>query len=193
MHVLKTTTKSKKKKDGNSYQSSLKNQVCLLGHQGHNDEGCRTQRWKDFMEYKKKMKEKPSSTKESAQLTASAQDQADLPYYDEAFSASLFKALDIFDTGATTHMFADPSILEDVVTIPPSHISVASKGGLFWATLKGSVNFHGLILRNVLHSPELTADLISIGRLCDAAFVAVFRSQDGVLINSSKRIVLRLT
>lgn len=193
MHVSKSATKPKKKKDGNSNQGSSNSQTCSLGHQGHNDEGCRTQRWNDFMEYEKKLKGKAAPAKESAQLTASSQEQADLSYYDEAFSASTHNVPDIFDTGATTHMFADRSRMNGVASISPSRIGVASKGGSIWATLKGSVNLHGLILRNVLHSPELTANLISIGRLCDAGYVALFRSQDGVLFDSSKRIVLRLT
>lgn len=145
------------------------------------------------MDFEKKNKGKASTGKESAQLTASIQEQADLSYYDEAFSVSSSRVPDIFDTGATTHMFADQSRMKDLVAIPPSRIGVASKTGSIWATLKGSVNYHGLILKNVLHSPELTANLISIGRSCDSGIVAVFRSQDGVLIDSSKRVVLRLT
>ena len=196
LHASKPTSKPEKKKDGPAHQGSSNGLICSLGHPGHSDEGCRTQRWSDFMEYEKKMKGKVLNVKESAQLTNSAQEQADISYYDEAFSAfssRVTKVPDIFDTGATTHMFSDKSRFNNLTSISPSCIGVASKEGSIWATQKGSVNFHGLTLRNVLHSPELTANLISIGLLCDSGIVAVFRAQDGLLINSDKQVILRLT
>lgn len=53
------------------------------------------------MEYEEKIKGKASTVKETAQLTNCTQEQADILYYDEEFSASLYRAAefpDIFDT-----------------------------------------------------------------------------------------------
>lgn len=189
---------SKKKKKSTGKAPASGGLTCSLGHPGHDNLGCKTQRWNEFMEYDKAKRSKNTGQKatESAQYTKEAspnQDETFVSYYDEAFATTTHPVRDIFDTGASTHMFSDCTRLTSTLEIPPSRIGVASKDGAIWATVKGSVNIHGLHLKNVLHSPELTSNLISIGRLCDDGYVAIFRSQDGVILDESKRIVLRLT
>lgn len=192
------TNQVKKKKKSTGKQAVSDTLTCSLGHPGHDDEGCKTQRWTEFMEYDKARRNKTikSNVTESAQLTKDLSDTPDdalVSYYDEAFLTSTSSSpRDIFDTGASTHMFSDRSRMTGIIDIPPSRIGVASKGGAIWATVKGSVSIHGLHLRNVLHSPELTGNLISIGRLCDDGYVAIFRSQDGVILDKSKKVALRL-
>lgn len=90
-------------------------------------------------------------------------------------------------------MFLNRLRLTGIINILPLRIGIASKEEAIWATVKGSDDIHGLKLRNVLHSPELTGNLISIGNLWDNAYIAIFCSQDGVIINQSKQVVLRLT
>lgn len=189
---------SKKKKKSPVKGTSSGTITCSLGHPGHDDDGCKIQRWQEFMEFDKARRTKASGYKgtESAQHTddsAIEQDEVHISYYEEAFTASVNPSRDIFDTGATAHMFSDTSRMTSLIDIPPSCIGVASKDGSIWASVKGSVNLFGITLRNVLHSPELTGNLISIGRLCDDGYVAIFRAQDGVILNFSKQVVLRLT
>lgn len=147
------------------------------------------------MEYDKAKKKSQSKQAETAQLTATSsniKDEVDVSYYDEAFSASVNPNRDIFDTGATSHMFSDRSRLTNAVRIPPSRIGVASKNGSIWASVKGLVKISGITLRDVLHSPELTGNLISVGRLCDDGHTAIFRAQEGYILDKSKRVLLRL-
>lgn len=195
--LLTSKNQLPKKKKKPSDKPSSTTVTCSLGHPGHTDEGCRTQRWDEFMEFEREKKAKALKSKgpESAQHTAASTDDqngTDLSYYDEAFTTFLTPSCDIFDTGATTHMFSDSSRLSNLTNIPPSRIGVASKGGSIWSTTKGSVLMPGLTLRDVLYSSELTANLISIGRLCDDGYTALFRAQDGYILNSSKKVVLRL-
>lgn len=193
----KNNQQKKPKKQGGKQSSDKNVTTCSLGHPGHDDNGCKTQRWNEFMEYDKAVREKKISPKpkESAQLTATTsthQDEVNLSYYDEAFITSITHSRDIFDTGATSHMFSNHGRLSHPVDTPPSRIGVASKSGAIWSTVKGSVHLSGITLRNVLYSPELTGNLISIGRLCDDGYVAIFRAQDGVILDKSRNILLRL-
>lgn len=193
--VSKNAPSKKKKKP--MKDTSNNTVTCSLGHPGHDDEGCKTQRWNEFMEYDKSRKNKSNASKnvDSAQFTSVSdinQHDMEMSYYDEAFTTNVSSKRDIFDTGATTHMFSDVSRMTSLIDIPPSRIGVASKGVSIWATLKGAVNLFGINLRDVLHSPDLAGNLISIGRLCDDGYTAVFRSRDGVILNKSKEVVVRL-
>lgn len=89
-------------------------------------------------------------------------------------------------------MFSALSRMTCMINIPPSRIGVALKDGSIWASVKGSVNLSGTTLRDVLNSPELTGNLISIGRLCDDGYTAIFQSQDGAILDQDKKVVLRL-
>lgn len=46
-----------------------------------------------------------------------------------------------------------------------------------------------LSLRRVLYSDQLTANLISVGRLCDDGYIAVFRKTNGYLLDKHWRVV----
>lgn len=114
-------------------------------------------------------------------------------YYDTAFSATTTHTRPtIMDTGARSHMFGARDAFRTQSNISPTRIRVASKGGAIWATMKGSLSFGGIALKNVLYSDHLTGNLISIGRLCDEGYTAVFYQKHGHILDSEKRIVLHM-
>lgn len=57
----KSNQVKKKKKKSPGKQATPDTLTCSLGHPGHNDEGCKTQRWNEFMEYDKAKKNKNAS------------------------------------------------------------------------------------------------------------------------------------
>lgn len=188
-----------KKKDSSMPSNGL---VCSLGHPGHNDENCRVRRWRAFKEYEKTEKAKSSSrSKEVAKITSdslgnSNNEESHPSYWESAFSATISHALPssplLGDTGASSHMFKDKHIIEDIESIKPTMIGVASKEGAIWASERGSVSLGSMRLSSVFYSPKLTGNLVSIGRLCDQGYHAVFHKTWGVILNSSDKVVLRL-
>lgn len=121
-------------------------------------------------------------------------DQVHPSYYDTAFSASTLPIHEtLFDTGSTAHMFKDKSLLDCPIEISPTKISVASEDGEIWATHRGSVDIGLVRLSNVLYSKKLTSNLISVGRLCDSGFKAVFTKNDGCIKDSSGRVLIRMS
>lgn len=194
-----------KKKEYNHQQPPNKDTIyCSLVHAGHNDDQCRTKRWREFKEYQSSMKGKSSSetskekTDNVAQMTRvdaihpDDSGEVDVSYYDTAFSAFQSKLPNVFDTGATSHMFGEREAFDSLSMSEPSQIAVASKGGEIWAKARGSVTIGNITLRNVLYSNKLTANLISIGKLCDDGYTAVFHQKTGYLFDSNRRIVLRM-
>lgn len=76
--------------------------------------------------------------------------------------------------------------------ITPTSIGVASTDGLIWATDEGSVKLGILNLSNVLYSLKLTGNLVSIGRLCDDGYHAVFHKDWGVILDAKDRVVIKM-
>lgn len=82
---------------------------CSLGHPGHSDENCKTKQWREFKAYQDTVKENKSM--DAAKLTCEQpsnsvnEPDADVSYYDTAFSAKTTKLPTVMDTGASSHMF----------------------------------------------------------------------------------------
>ena len=197
--------KPKKNESQHQQQTNKDTIFCSLGHAGHTDDQCRTKKWREFKEYQKSMKGKSTSeaskekTEEVAQMTSveaiqsEESEEVDVSYYDTAFSALESRLPEVFDTGATSHMFGDKKAFDSISNSKPSQIAVASKGGEIWAKARGSVTIGNLTLRDVLYSNKLTANLISIGKLCDDGYTAVFHKKHGYLLDPHRRVVLRMT
>lgn len=183
----------KKKSPDQQKTSHLK---CSLGHPGHTDENCRTRKWKAFLEFEKSSKSNSANqaqTSDSAQLsqTISEADE-DMSYWESAFSATTLCVPIIGDTGAPSHMFSDLSLLSNLKSCRPTRIGVASKDGEIWARHQRSVRLARLTLKNVLHSPKLTGNLISIGRLCDDGYNVSFNKNLAIISYQSDKEVLRM-
>lgn len=87
------------------------------------------------------------------------------------------------DTGASSHMFGEKAAFSSLHQTSPSHIEVASKGGFIVSTSRGGVKLGALSLKNILYSDQLTGNLISVGRLCNDGYLAVFQKTDGYLLD----------
>lgn len=83
-------------------------------------------------------------------------------------------------------------MFEDLESITPTSIGVASKQGAKWALQRGSAKIGSICLSNVLYSPKLTANLVSIGWLCDDGYHAIFRKACGAILNSKNEVFTRL-
>ena len=191
---LSSKPKYEKKKD-HFQENSAK---CSLGHPGHTDENCRVRRFRAFVEYEKKLKSEESSSKSKNHVAQVAQSSVDAEvhpsYWESAFSATNTSTIPTFgDTGATSHMFSDRSKITDLQPIPPTRIGVASKDGAIWTNQKGKVSFGSMTLTDVLYSSKLTGNLISIGRLCDEGYRAVFDRYTGIVSDAQGRVVLRMS
>lgn len=176
-------SKKFKKKDYNHDSNSKDVAVCSLGHPGHTDENCKTKQWREFKAYQESVKD--NKTTEAAQLTREgpsnlmSEPEADVSYYDTAFSVTTTTLPTVMDTGASSHMFGERSAFTSMQASSPSKIGVASKGGSISARHRGCVDLGSLKLNGVLYSDELTGNLILVGRLCDDGYTATFRQRDG--------------
>lgn len=186
-----------KKREHNNQNISKDVITCSLGHPGHSDENCKTRQWREFKTYQDSLKEK--KTKDEAKLTlddipdGTIEPDADISYYDTAFSVMATTLPTVMDTGASSHMFGDKSTFRSMHPSPPSKIAVASKGGAIFSRYQGCVEMGSLNLKNVLYSNELTGNLISVGRLCDDGYTAIFRQRDGFILNKQRQVILRMT
>ena len=155
--------------------------VCSLGHPGHTDENCKTRQWREFKAFQDSQKDKPT---DAAKLTRDElplnEPDADVSYYDTAFSATTSSLPTVMDTGASSHMYGDRKPFVSIRSTPPSPIAVASKNGSIQSRHKGCVALGRLLLKDVLYSDQLTGNLISVGRLCDDGYSAVFRQQSWI-------------
>lgn len=92
-------------------------------------------------------------------------------YYDEAYATGHEdQSLITLDTACTSHMFGNRSFLHHLKPMPLSPIQVASKTGDIYAHEQGVAILGQLHLKNVIHSPELSANLIPAGILYDDGF-----------------------
>lgn len=186
--------KKYKKRDGPTYIITKDTVICSLGHPGHTDDNSKTKQWHDPKTYQDMMKSKLSSSSggkpgDASQLAndervnSSLEPDVDVSYYDTAFSATTTSLPTVMDTGASSHMFGDKTTFSSIHSTPTSHIGVPSKGGSSQSTSRGCVQLGALILRDVLYSNQLTGNLISIGRICDDGYLAVFRKRDGFILD----------
>lgn len=169
---------------------------CSLGHPGHSDENCKTKQWREFKAYQDTVKENKSM--DAAKLTCEQpsnsvnEPDADVSYYDTAFSAKTTKLPTVMDTGASSHMFGGKSAFSLLRSTSPSNIAVASKGGSISSRQQGCVNLGSLIFKEVLYSSELTGNLVSVGRLCDDGYTAIFQQRDGLILTKDHKVIIRM-
>lgn len=84
----------------------------------------------------------------------------------------------VVDSGTTTHLTVDKSILQDWEE-DDTEISVAKAGSSIRAERCGSVEFEECFFNNVLYAPELRKNLLSVGAICD---------QGGQVISSKEKV-----
>lgn len=99
---------------------------------------------------------------------------ADISYYNTAFSAMVTKLPTVMDTGASSHMFGEKLAFSSIRSTSPSNIAVASKGGSISSTQQGCVSLGSLLLKDVLYSTDLTGSLVSVDRLCHDGYTTIF-------------------
>lgn len=190
--VTRSNEESKKRK--NKKKNFNKNLTCSFGHVGHTDKKCRDKMMddlkKEIVELKKE-KFRSTSTTNAAKLVV---DESKSSHWDEAFIAtddqlSLLDAV-ILDSGSTCQMFKDRIYFESISEIQPSRIGVASKGTLIIAKQKGTAVINGLRLDNVLYPTQLSANLISISKLCDSGLKAELKGVTGAIVNKDGKVIL---
>lgn len=103
------------------------------------------------------------------------------------------------DSGATDHMVNDDSVLVDCVNIDndasikcakkQSSLSARKRGTLFTRNANGV----GLKFNNVIFSPDLAVNLISIRRLNEKGFLAIVRNATITVTNSEGMVILQGT
>lgn len=183
-----------KKKDNSHHPNSKDVVVCSLGHPGHTDEHCKTKQWREFKAFQDSRKDKPA---DAAKLTRDEiqpiEPDADVSYYDTAFSATTSSLPTVMDTGASSHMYGDKKPFTSIRPTPASPIAVASKNGSILSRHKGCVALGNITLNDVLYSDQLTGNLISVGRLCDDGYTALFRRKVGYILDKHGRIVIQMT
>lgn len=192
--ALAASTSDSKQKTAPT-KPSTKKASCSLGHSGHTDKQCRVRKFRDMeremSELKKdwELKSKPEQAQTATTNTMSPS------YWDHAFSCYDSPSIltEIADTGASSHMYKDESKFDNLEFTPPVSISIASKDGSISATKKGQVTIDSLTLKDVLHSKELSSNLISIGKFCNEGHVAIFCETSGSIIDPHGKQVMLLT
>lgn len=175
-------------------KSNSNKTTCLLGHMGHTDENCKVRRFREMeKEIAELKKDRESLSRPEQAQTAAAPASTDPSYWDAAFTCheDSLKQAEIADTGASNHMYGDESKFDSISPSTPVSISVASKDGGIVSSRRGKVTVDSLTLTNVLHSDKLSSNLISIGRLCDDGYTAVFRQTSGDVLDYNGRSVLK--
>lgn len=175
--------------------------VCSLGHPGHSDERCYTRIRKEERELANKYCEMIKKNGETAQLTStrtanqtpSSINNAPVApsYYDEAYAVGTQDLLFVtLDTGCTSHMFGNRQYLSRMRQIPPSPIHVASKSGDIYAKEKGTAHIGRFRLENLIHSPELAANLILAGMLYDKGYNIKWNARTAEVISTDGSVLL---
>lgn len=108
-------------------------------------------------------------------------------------ASSLQKELWYVDSGATSHMCNNRNIFTHI----SDHIEVIALAGdkQITAVGKGDVVIHNsgfeLLLENVLYSPELQANFISVSKAVDRGLSVKFNSKKAVMTRSDSTVVLQ--
>lgn len=112
-------------------------------------------------------------------------------FYDEAFHVGP-QSLDklTLDTAATSNMFGNESLLRDVHPSTPSEIGMASKTDSIIAKHRGLFKLGRLTLHDVLYSPKLSVNLISVGYLYDAGYTIQWSKTMATVFNSDGEAVI---
>lgn len=189
--ITSTTKPVFKKKKETWYQDQFR---CSLGHSGHTDDRCRLRIQNELDECRKLLSQHKISTESAKTAITSTTSEVYPSYYDHAFTAHIPPSNDeVYDTGATSHMSPDLSRFSSSTSIKPRLIGVAAKASTIWADRMGFVSIGQLTLNDVLYSRELTGTLVSVGRLCDAGYRAVFTKKNWYILSSTGNVIARMT
>lgn len=165
---------------------------CSLGHIGHTDENCRDKLLADLTKEVKDLWMRGTKS-ETAKVATINEDDKKWNWDESYYVGSTIKADEVIvDSGSTNHMFNNKSYFSSISPMSPSCIGVASKGTTIWAKEKGVVKIQGLTLHNVLYSPMLASNLLSVGQLCDEGYNVNFSSKNGSITSSDKKILIPL-
>jgi transposase InsO family protein len=104
--------------------------------------------------------------------------------------------VEIYDSGASRHMSPYRSKFINFSEIPPKKIRTADrhtflatgKGDMYIMVPKGKTETK-VLLRDVLYSPEMSATLVSIGRIVAAKHTVLFRGATLQILNSADKVV----
>jgi hypothetical protein len=96
----------------------------------------------------------------------------------------------IFDSGATTHLVSDKSLLTGVRDVPETNMSTAVRGRNATIRQRGTVQLNDKWkLLDVAHVAGAQTNLISEGRLCDGGY-SVLKTKDFVRVMKDGRVML---
>ena len=106
-------------------------------------------------------------------------------------SGNEFKSRTLLDSAATDYCFRDRADFERYSTATSGTGEAAIKDSTFDVVGKGTVtkskaNRESITLRfnNAIHTPQLSSNLISIGRLCDAGYKVLFDKEKALVYDS---------
>ena len=150
--------------------------------------GCRVPQCHWFQEDSRKRKKQLAEEQaEEAQMTRRSSDESEVKFTDDSSYSYLPKTERrsrdhaILDSGATSHMLKDDSLMIHK-NESSARINTASNKSLT-AESRGSAPIHlgkgmaRMQLKDVLYVPEITANLLSIAKLCDAGFKILFTKE----------------
>lgn len=97
----------------------------------------------------------------------------------------------IFDSGATTHVTPNKSLLTNLNHVPVMTMSTAISGQRSVINKRGQVRLNDKwTLRDVAYVPKASYNLISEGRLCDAGY-EIYKNKDFIHIRKDDKVILR--
>jgi transposase InsO family protein len=103
---------------------------------------------------------------------------------------------ELYDSGATRHMSPHRNQLENYEEIAPKSITAADQRS-FQATGRGDLRISipngeettSMLLKGVLHCPDIGPTLVSVGRIDDAGYAVLFRNNTCKIYDSSKKLI----
>ena len=124
--------------------------------------------------------------------------------FDTAMLVNINRCVDgmqteLYDSGASCHMSPYCNHLEDYVQIAPKPITAADKH-YFQAIGKGNLqikipngqNWTNVLLRDILHCPDMGLTLISIGKITNARYQVIFKGPACRIYDSKDRIISQI-
>ncbi len=105
---------------------------------------------------------------------------------DEELETKMF-----LDSGATHYCFHDRSDFQTYTDLSAKQGDSATEGGKFFTKGQGRVTQQVIVegeeinlqFNNVLHTPKLTSNLISVACLCDVGYQVLFSAEEAIVFN----------